>query len=129
MGHRVRCVSGFAAVGVLGAAFVGLSGASTAAQIYGCVANDGRLRIVQATIDCKRGETPLTWNVEGPRGEVGPAGAPGLPGMTGPAGPQGLLGPKGDSGPAGADGAVGPAGPQGPRGRRDCRAYDCRWSG
>src|SRR5262249_7942978 len=74
------------------------SGQSTTQQINACVKDDGQMRIVSLPTGCKRGESPLTWNVEGPTGPIG------------------LQGPKGDIGPAGATGSQGPIGPQGPPG-------------
>jgi hypothetical protein len=44
---------------------------------------------------CKRGQTRVTWNQQGPQGVPGPQGAAGAPG------PQGLQGPAGAQGPAG----------------------------
>jgi hypothetical protein len=61
----------------------------------------GIVRIVFNANACKRNETRISWNVQGPVGPAGPAG------VDGPAGPAG---PKGDPG---AVGAAGPAGPKG----------------
>src|SRR3954470_16882858 len=51
--------------------------------INGCVAKDGKLRVLAANEACKNEETALSWNSEGPQGPAGVAGP------AGPAGPQG----------------------------------------
>lgn len=61
----------------------------------------GDLRLLAPGEQCKKSETPVGWNVEGP---PGPQGAPGAPGAEGAAGPAG---PTGPAGPAGADGVDG----------------------
>jgi type VI secretion system secreted protein Hcp len=77
--------------------------ASSAGQtINACSDNDGKLRLVSAAADCKKGETPLSWNTVGP---VGPAGAPGAAGAAGAAGEPGPQGASGPAGPAGLSGA------------------------
>jgi hypothetical protein len=86
-----------------------------ASRIHACVKDrdqdgEGRFaRVVGATEICKRGETGLDWNIQGP---------------IGPAGPQGNIGPKGERGDAGAigpqgiPGSIGATGPQGPVGAK-----------
>jgi Lamin Tail Domain/Collagen triple helix repeat (20 copies) len=93
------------------------------AVINACVKKkSGLVRVVGSAGRCRRSESRLSWNVEGPagaRGATGPAGADGPAGPPGPAGPAGAPGPKGDPGARGATGpagAAGPAGPQGPAG-------------
>ena len=76
-------------------------------QIRGCVGKSGALRVLAVGEQCKDGERPLTWAIQGDPGPVGPAG---------PAGPQGPVGPQGSQGPAGPEGQQGPQGPQGPEG-------------
>ncbi len=58
----------------------------------------GQLRVPAAGTACRRYEQPLTWNVQGPKGDPGPAGTPGPKGDPGPAGPQGPQGPQGEPG-------------------------------
>jgi hypothetical protein len=92
--------------------------------ISACVKKkSGLVRVVGPAGACRRGESPLSWNVQGrpgargPTGEAGAAGATGPAGAVGPAGPAGAAGPKGDPGapgPAGPRGATGPQGPPGP---------------
>lgn len=128
-----------AAAAVGGAAALGATVAAAAALtqtddnvINACWDKKGNLRIVNAlTEPCKKDETPISWNQQGPQGQVGPAGpngangadgAPGAPGAQGEPGPAGAVGPQGPAGPTGApgqDGAPGSSGggaaaPQGP---------------
>jgi hypothetical protein len=79
-------------------------GITSGGVIYACVRLDrdrdeGRLvRLVAAGERCRRHETRIHWNVEGP---AGPEGAPGPVGPEGPAGPAGEIGPMGLEGPSG----------------------------
>jgi hypothetical protein len=93
------------------------------AVINACVKKgSGQVRVVRPGAACRKKESPLSWNAQGPagpRGAAGPTGAPGATGPPGPPGPAGPAGPKGDTGARGATGASGPkgdAGPQGPPG-------------
>jgi hypothetical protein len=61
-------------------------------------------------------ETPITWNQQGPKGDVGAIGVKGATGAVGPQGPKGDTGATGATGPKGDTGAQGPAGPIGPAG-------------
>lgn len=40
--------------------------------IHACTLPNGLVRVVDVGDDCRRGETPLQWNVEGPPGPTGP---------------------------------------------------------
>lgn len=74
---------------VAGVALAASSGEGTN-TIYGCKhPSGGWLRQVAGPDGCRRRETPLSWNIEGPKGE---------PGAPGPAGPTGPKGDKGDPG-------------------------------
>jgi len=76
--------------------------------IHGCCSKFwGRLRIVKSPKQCKRWETPISWNQQGQPGEQGPMGPEG---PAGPQGPEGPAGPQGPAGPAGPQGLPGPAG-------------------
>jgi hypothetical protein len=96
------------------------------AVINACVKRgSGQVRVVKPGAACRKKESPLSWNAQGPAGPRGAAGATGAAGPTGPTGPAGSAGPagpagsKGDTGARGATGATGPkgeAGPQGPQG-------------
>jgi hypothetical protein len=67
--------------------------------IHGCYSKFmGRLRIVKHPKQCKRWETPISWNKRGKRGKQGPIGPEG---PAGPQGPEGKQGPQGPQGPAG----------------------------
>jgi len=95
---------------VAGVAFAAQPGAPrvTSAVINACVKkNTGAVRVVKSSSSCRKGESPLAWNRQGP------AGSRGLNGSAGPVGPGGTAGAKGD---AGARGATGPAGAAGPKG-------------
>jgi Lamin Tail Domain/Collagen triple helix repeat (20 copies) len=88
----------------------------SSAVINACVKKkSGLVRVVASLNACRRGESPLSWNVQGPVGARGPTGAPGPAGSPGPTGQAGAPGPKGDTG---ARGATGPAGAPGPAGQR-----------
>jgi hypothetical protein len=88
---------------------------STPSTIWACkIKVTGLVRVVDGPGQCStRYETPLSWNVVGPKGATGATGPAGARGATGPAGP---IGPKGATGATGAKGATGPAGPIGPQG-------------
>src|SRR5262245_56021750 len=60
---------------------------ASAQVIHACVKNGGSLKIVTDPAQCGGGETPLSWNVQGPPGEPGTDGADGGPGPQGPPGP------------------------------------------
>jgi type VI secretion system secreted protein Hcp len=68
---------------------------SDGTTINGCVASDGKLRVLSGADACKANETALSWNSVGPAGAQGPAGA------------AGAAGPAGAQGPAGRDGRDG----------------------
>jgi hypothetical protein len=95
-----------------GAIAVAQSGGTSTDVVNGCVAKKtGTLRVLaKGTTKCKKGESALSWNKQGP------AGAPGDGGAAGAAGAQGERGPQGERGLAGADGAQGAQGIQGPTG-------------
>jgi type VI secretion system secreted protein Hcp len=72
---------------VAAAATFSWAAASTDAQtINACTNADGRLRLVPAVDQCKKGESPVSWNTVGPPGPQGLAGPQGLTGPQGPAG-------------------------------------------
>ena len=62
-----------------------LSTAASAQVISGCITRNGTLKIVAAPTDCSSRETPISWNVQGPKGDMGD---PGMDGEPGPAGPS-----------------------------------------
>jgi hypothetical protein len=92
----------------LGAAVLSLApAASTRAQaapadvIHACVGRFGLTRIVPPTQGCRRTESLVVWNVQGPAGPSGLQGAEGPQGPQGPQGPEGPQGPQGPQGPSG----------------------------
>jgi hypothetical protein len=93
--------------GATGVAYATAAVVASTSVINACT-NDknGELRMVDAAGACRRKESPVSWNVQGPQGDVGPAGPQGLKGDPGVQGPPGPTGPQGPAGPAGADGAV-----------------------
>ena len=58
---------------------------ASAEVINACVKPNGGMRIVAATTECRGDETPISWNVQGPKGDMGD---PGMDGEPGPAGPS-----------------------------------------
>ena len=58
--------------------------------IQGCYhTKSGTLRRVESPSDCTSKETPISWNIFGPRGSQGDKGDPGPQGEPGPQGPPG----------------------------------------
>jgi hypothetical protein len=90
-------IAGLCGVG----ATVAFGVASSPGVINGCVNKKTQvLRIVKSASACKSGETPISWNAQGPQGSqgaTGPQGPAGAVGQTGPTGPQGVQGPPGQS--------------------------------
>ena len=112
-------------VPVVGAASWVAASENPVPTIHACVHREnGQVRIVSAGEQCRRNETALEWNAEGPagpadagtQGEVGPAGSQGETGPAGPKGDPGPAGPQGEPGPAGVQGEAGATGPAGPQG-------------
>jgi hypothetical protein len=88
--------------------------------IHACYdTTNGNLRLVNGPADCRKGESPITWNqtgLQGLQGAAGTQGQAGTQGATGTQGPQGPVGPQGPQGPVGPQGATGDQGPMGPEG-------------
>jgi len=63
-----------------------------ASTIYACVKKNGTARFVSKKVQCKKGETKLSWSI------TGPAGPGGAPGKEGPAGKEGPVGKEGAAG-------------------------------
>ena len=83
MKRRIAIAASLLAVIAAGAGTYAYASSQASATINGCVAKDGKLRVLAATETCKNDETGLSWNSEGPQGPAGPAGA------VGPQGPAG----------------------------------------
>lgn len=79
------------------------AGATSTQTINACIGDNGFLRLVGVSGDCRRGESPISWNTVGPAGQTGPAGAQGIAGHDGRDGATGPQGPAGASGGAAAD--------------------------
>ena len=76
---------------VAGVAFAAQPGAPrvTSAVINACVKkSSGSVRVVKSSSSCRKGESALAWNRQGP------AGSRGVNGSAGPAGPAGIAGTK-----------------------------------
>lgn len=67
-----------------GGAWAATSFVSSSGQIHGCVSKKGRLTVLKSGRHCKKGETPIAWNQQGPPGSNGAAGPKGDKGDTGP---------------------------------------------
>ena len=91
--------------------------ASQSSQISGCV--NKKTGVLRVASKCTSLEKPISWNIQGPQGDVGPQGLAGPQGEKGDTGSTGLQGAKGDpgvKGDTGAKGEKGDVGPQGPAG-------------
>jgi hypothetical protein len=85
--------------------------------LNGCYkASDGDLRVVAAGAVCKENELPISWSIQGPKGDKGEPGLQGIRGEPGPQGTPGTPGEKGDPGPQGPPGEKGEKGDTGPEG-------------
>ncbi len=90
--------------------------ASQSSQISGCVnKKTGALRVASK---CTSLEKPISWNIQGPQGDVGPQGLAGPQGEKGDAGDTGPQGEKGDTGSTGLQGEKGDAGVKGDTGAK-----------
>ena len=82
-----------AGLALVGAAYATIPSSGV---IDACYTKSGTLRVIDPAVStCGKYETPLAWNVQGPRGEAGPQGPQGPTGETGPQGPQGQSGVTG----------------------------------
>lgn len=68
---------------------------ANAATIYACVKKNGTARFVSKKVKCKKSESKLSWNTEGPAGKNGVNGANGATGAAGAIGKEGPAGPNG----------------------------------
>ncbi len=66
---------------------------ANAATIYACVKKNGTARFVTKKAKCKKKESKLSWNSEGPAGKNGLNGANGKDGAQGKEGPAGPANP------------------------------------
>ena len=98
---RLRVLAGAFCATVITLITVAANGQEPTGVIRACASNNG-IRIVSATEACKKNEAPITWNVQGPKGETGAAGSQGAQGEQGIQGIQGIQGEPGAPG-AGLD--------------------------
>jgi len=130
---RLTLAKGLGLLAVLAVASVPAAAAESESAahpkvIKACVnEHDGDARIVPPSQSCRKNETAVFWNIQGPigppgapgsKGDPGPMGAPGLPGRDGLNGLNGLDGKDGRDGRDGQDcsgggGTTPPAGPIG----------------
>jgi type VI secretion system secreted protein Hcp len=94
--RKIAIAAALVAVIAAGAGTYAYAASQGSTTINGCVAKDGKLRVLAANEACKNDETALSWNTTGPTGADGPAGA------VGPAGPAGRDGRDGQPGSAAA---------------------------
>jgi hypothetical protein len=76
-------------------ALLAMPAGAGAATIYACKKPNGVIRLVGRRTRCRRGQTKLSWNTEGPAGRNGANGANGSNGANGGTGPAGARGPAG----------------------------------
>ncbi|MDA8296222.1 MAG: type VI secretion system tube protein Hcp [Actinomycetota bacterium] len=121
----IRRLPRWAVAAGIGAVVIG-GGTTTAAELAfastpapqvltACKSLAGFLRLVSSPSDCRRNETAVQWNIQGPTGPQGPVGPKGTTGATGPAGPKGPAGPQGPVGPQGPAGSLSASGVAGPQ--------------
>lgn len=94
---RVVAALGLGAAVVAGSTTVAIaasSSPSTSQVLTACAGRGGWLRLVTSGTQCRRGETAVKWDVQGPVGTTGPTGPAGPTGATGPAGPPGASAPS-----------------------------------
>jgi hypothetical protein len=111
--QRIIAIAGIVSASAL------VGGAAVAANepttVSACTSKSGAVRVLGASVTCKKREKKVTWGIQGPKGATGAAGATvpangGAPGAQGSKGETGAQGPKGETG---AQGPIGPAGEQG----------------
>lgn len=93
-------------VGLVAAAYTQAAGG----EITVCVKKSGVVYVIGNDFkraECKRNDTLLTWNIQGPKGDKGDPGLPGADGANGAPGEQGLQGIQGDKGDKGDQGNPG----------------------
>jgi hypothetical protein len=81
--------------------FAALATASQAgaATYYACVKRNGSAHVFAKKPKCKRGESKISWNSQGPAGRNGLNGINGAPGSNGKNGTNGTNGAEGPAGP------------------------------
>jgi len=87
--------------GAIAFASLGHAAQASASTLYACVKKNGTARLFASKPRCRKGETRLFWNVEGPQGPRGHNGANGRNGREGNNGANGTNGTNGANGAAG----------------------------
>jgi hypothetical protein len=77
-----------------------VSPSAQAASIFACKKKNGSIRIVSSRTKCKKGESRLVWNTQGPAGKNGANGRNGANGANGGNGANGANGKEGVAGSA-----------------------------
>lgn len=106
-----REIAALAATGALLLAAFAATSQAQAQTIYACYKKkSGSIHIVTKGGKCKKGESKVSWNSEGPAGKNGTNGTNGTNGAPGKEGAAGKEGPAGKEGVAGKTGNTGPEG-------------------
>jgi hypothetical protein len=106
-GPRVPRAGALAAAGLVAAVgltaspgFAAHPGGASESKVYACYSDTtGEMFRVTSTTTCLKGETKISWNVQGPQGAQGSRGKTGAHGAQGPQGVQGAAGPKAPKAP------------------------------
>jgi hypothetical protein len=97
-----RGIMVLAAAGALLLAVLAAAPQAEAATIYACAKKKGgAVRVVSKKAKCKKSETKLSWNTNGPGGKNGANGLNGSNGKDGVQGKEGVPGPFGETLPSG----------------------------
>jgi hypothetical protein len=91
LSHR-RAVVALVATGALLLAAFAVASQAEASTLYACVKKSGTARVFTKKPKCKKGESKISWNAEGPAGKNGANGASGTNGTNGTSGTNGTNG-------------------------------------
>jgi len=95
-----RAIAPLVATGALLIAAFAVASQAQASTLYACAKKNGTAHVFTKKPKCKKGESKLSWNSEGPAGKNGANGASGTNGT------NGSNGTNGTNGTDGTDGAV-----------------------
>jgi len=87
-----RAVAALVATGALLLTSFAVASAAEASTLYACVKKGGTAHVFRKKPKCKKGESRLSWNSEGPAGKSGANGASGTNGTNGVNGANGANG-------------------------------------
>jgi Collagen triple helix repeat (20 copies) len=102
-----RAIAVLAAAGALLLAALAAAPQANAATYYACMKKNGTVRVFTKKPKCKKGESKLSFNAQGPAGKNGTNGTNGTNGANGTNGTAGKEGSAGKEGLAGKEGAAG----------------------